>query len=121
MFTEFGADAFNEITMAEDQKSQAEYDLWSWKEIYENAAGLGKADNCIGGFTFQFSDGWWKYKQTSNLDIHDTDALLQKLTELNPKFNQYQFSIAINKKLVDSVTKLNEGDEIALLPPFAGG
>ena len=60
--------------MAEDQTSQAEYDVWSWKEIYENAAGLGKADNCIGGFTFQFSDGWWKYKQTSNLDIHDTDA-----------------------------------------------
>ena len=74
IFTEFGADAFNEITMAEDQTSQAEYDVWSWKEIYENAAGLGKADNCIGGFTFQFSDGWWKYKQTSNLDIHDTDA-----------------------------------------------
>lgn len=54
-------------------------------------------------------------------DVHDTDALLQQLTELNPKFSQYQFSIAINKKIVDSVTKLNEGDEIALLPPFAGG
>lgn len=54
-------------------------------------------------------------------DIHDTDALLQKLTELNPKFGQFQFSIAINKKLVGSVTELKEGDEIALLPPFAGG
>lgn len=54
-------------------------------------------------------------------DVHDTDALLQQLTDLNPKFSQYQFSIAINKKIVDSVTKLNEGDEIALLPPFAGG
>jgi hypothetical protein len=30
----------------------------------ENAAGLGKAGNSIGGFTFQFSDGWWKYGQT---------------------------------------------------------
>ncbi len=74
MFTEFGADAYNEVNQAEDQKSQAEYDVWSWKEIYENAAGLGKAGNSIGGFTFQFSDGWWKYKQTSNLDIHDNNA-----------------------------------------------
>jgi hypothetical protein len=27
-----------------------------------------------GGFTFQFSDGWWKYGQTKNLDIHDNNA-----------------------------------------------
>ncbi len=74
MFTEFGADAYNEVNMAEDQKSQAEYDVANWKEIYENAAGLGKSGNSIGGCTFQFSDGWWKYKQTKNLDIHDVDA-----------------------------------------------
>jgi len=74
MFTEFGADAFNEVDMAEDQKSQAEYDLLNWKEIYENAAGLGKAGNSIGGFTFQFSDGWWKFAQTKNLDVHDANA-----------------------------------------------
>ncbi len=74
MLTEFGADVYNEINMAEDQKSQAEYDVLNWKEIYENAAGLGKAANAIGGFTFQFSDGWWKYGQTSNLEVHDNHA-----------------------------------------------
>ncbi len=74
MFTEFGADAYNEVNFSEDQKSQAEYDVLNWKEIYENVAGLGKAGNSIGGFTFQFSDGWWKYKQTSNLDVHDNNA-----------------------------------------------
>ena len=73
-FTEFGADAFNTVSNEEDQQSQAYYFVNNWKEIYENAAGLGKADNCIGGFTFQFSDGWWKYKQTENLDIQDTHA-----------------------------------------------
>ena len=46
----------------------------NWKEIYENAAGIGKSGNSLGGFTFQFSDGWWKYGQTKNLDIHDTNA-----------------------------------------------
>ena len=74
MFTEFGADAFNAIENAEDQKAQAYYMVGNWKEIYENAAGLGKVGNSIGGFTFQFSDGWWKFGQTKNLDVHDTSA-----------------------------------------------
>jgi hypothetical protein len=74
LFTEFGADAFNAITNQEDQKMQAFYMVQNWKEIYQNAAGLGKANNSIGGFTFQFSDGWWKYGQTKNLDVHDNNA-----------------------------------------------
>ena len=74
LLTEFGADAFNVLTNQEDQKSQSFYLKGNWKEIYENAAGLGKAGNAIGGFTFQFSDGWWKYGQTKNLDEHDTNA-----------------------------------------------
>jgi hypothetical protein len=74
MLTEFGADAYNTQTNAEDQESQAKYLVGNWKEIYANAAGNGKAGNCLGGFTFQFSDGWWKYGQTSNLDVHDMNA-----------------------------------------------
>ncbi|HMI06681.1 MAG TPA: glycoside hydrolase family 2 TIM barrel-domain containing protein, partial [Flavobacterium sp.] len=74
LFSEFGADAFNAITNQEDQTSQSYYLLNNWKEIYENAAGLGKAQNALGGFTFQFSDGWWKHGQTADLDSHDTEA-----------------------------------------------
>ena len=74
MFTEFGADAFNVLENAEDQYSQAYYMVGNWQEIYENAAGLGKAGNSIGGFTFQFSDGWWKFGQTKDLDVHDNNA-----------------------------------------------
>lgn len=74
LFTEFGADAFNALESAEDQESQAHYMVGNWKEIYQNAAGLGKAGNSLGGFTFQFSDGWWKFGQTKNLDVHDDNA-----------------------------------------------
>lgn len=74
LFAEFGSDAFNAVTMAEDQKAQAYYMVGNWKEIYQNAAGNGKSGNAIGGFTFQFSDGWWKYGQTKNLDVHDNNA-----------------------------------------------
>lgn len=76
MFTEFGADAFNAMENKEDQKSQAYYMVGNWKEIYQNAAGLGKAGNSIGGFTFQFSDGWWKFgfDDRKNADVHDSNA-----------------------------------------------
>ena len=74
LLTEFGADAYNARTEQEDQLCQAWYVHGNWKEIYAYAAGMGKAGNSIGGFTFQFSDGWWKYGQTFDLDVHNTEA-----------------------------------------------
>ena len=74
LFSEFGSDAFNAKDYKEDQKMQAYYMVNNWKEIYENSAGLGKAGNSIGGFTFQFSDGWWKAGQTKDLDTQQTES-----------------------------------------------
>jgi hypothetical protein len=74
LLTEFGSDVFNAVSNEEDQNAQATILKGNWKEIYENAAGLGKGENSLGGFTFQFSDGWWKYAQTKFLDVHDSNA-----------------------------------------------
>jgi len=74
MLTEFGADAFDARRMREDQATQARYLLSQWEEIYEQSAGKGRVGNAIGGFVFQWSDGWWKFGQESRLDIHDTNA-----------------------------------------------
>ncbi len=74
MFTEFGSDAFNARTMREDQRMQAYYLVGQWQEIYEQSDGKGRVGNAIGGFTFQWSDGWWKFGQEDNLDVHDTNA-----------------------------------------------
>ncbi len=74
MFTEFGADAFNQIKKSEDQNAQSNCLVQNWKEIYANAFGGRKSENCIGAFTFQFSDGWWKSGLDLNLDIHDSTA-----------------------------------------------
>lgn len=74
MMSEFGSDAFNALTNKEDQRMQAYYMVNNWKEIYQNVAGLGKAENSLGGFTFQWADGWWKKGQTKDLDIHNTEA-----------------------------------------------
>ena len=74
MFTEFGADAFNAREMREDQATQARYLIGQWQEIYEQSTGKGRVGNAIGGFIFQWSDGWWKFGQESRLDVHDTNA-----------------------------------------------
>ncbi|HSG47972.1 MAG TPA: hypothetical protein VLA43_09190 [Longimicrobiales bacterium] len=74
LFTEFGADAFNARTFREDQVTQARYLIGQWEEIYANTAGKGLTGNAIGGLTFQWSDGWWKFGQEDRLDIHDTNA-----------------------------------------------
>ena len=74
MFTEFGADAWNERTRREDQGNQARYLLAQWEEIYLQSHGKGGVGNAIGGFTFQWSDGWWKFGQESRLADHDINA-----------------------------------------------
>jgi hypothetical protein len=74
MFTEFGADAYDAKEGREDAGAQAEYLRKQWQEIYEQSWGKGLVGNAIGGFIFQWTDGWWKHKQDENLDIHDTTA-----------------------------------------------
>jgi hypothetical protein len=74
LLSEFGADAYNTRANQEDQEFQTRILMSNWKEIYANAAGLGKANNSLGGFTFQFTDGWWKTGQTTGLDEHDVAA-----------------------------------------------
>lgn len=76
LLTEFGSDAFNMSAMQEDQLAQARYVKENWQEIYLNAAGMNGAGagNALGGFTFQFVDGWWKHDQSLNLNVHDSTA-----------------------------------------------
>jgi len=72
LFTEFGADAYDAKQGREDHLAQAEYMRSQWQEIYEQTSGKGRSGNAIGGFIFQWDDGWWKVGQETNLDIHDT-------------------------------------------------
>ena len=74
MYTEFGSDAYNAREDREDSLMQARYLKAQWREIYEQSYGKGAEGNALGGMIFQWSDGWWKYKQEENLDVHDTTA-----------------------------------------------
>ena len=72
-FSEFGADAYNAREQKEAHLEQAYFLREQWKEIYLNTYSRGTG-NSIGGYTFQWSDGWWKYLQEENLDVQDNNA-----------------------------------------------
>ncbi|OJT23861.1 hypothetical protein BO221_18020 [Archangium sp. Cb G35] len=74
MFTEFGADAYDAKAGREDHLAQADYLRKQWEEIYSQSYGHGRAQNALGGFVFQWVDGWWKMGQESNLSVHDATA-----------------------------------------------
>jgi beta-galactosidase len=74
MFTESGADAFNELKRLEDQNEQMAYLNSQWQEIYEQSYGKGRSQNVIGGFVFEWIDEWWKHYQNKDLSVHNTEG-----------------------------------------------
>lgn len=62
-------------------------------------------------------------KQSELIDITDNNLkdldLLLKNT--HPKIKNLAYKFAVNHKMAQLDCELNENDEIALLPPFAGG
>jgi molybdopterin converting factor small subunit len=51
----------------------------------------------------------------------DTDALRRELVKRFPSLQNRQFFIAVNQQKADHNIMLGPDDEIALIPPFAGG
>lgn len=53
--------------------------------------------------------------------VTDVDSLRQLLVARDVRFIQIPYAIAVNHKIVHDNIDLNLSDEIAILPPFAGG
>jgi sulfur-carrier protein len=61
---------------------------------------------------------------TDEMRLHSiphTDALRMHLYQQYPLLQQQVFLIAVNHQPIQGNTFLNDGDEVALLPPFSGG
>lgn len=54
-------------------------------------------------------------------EASDTDKLDTDLKKKYPAFKNIKYRIAVNRKIINVNTKLNDGDEVAFLPPFSGG
>jgi len=54
-------------------------------------------------------------------NVRSFEDLKLKIQDEFPETVHYNYRIAVNKELIDSDPLIKDGDEIALLPPFAGG
>ena len=59
--------------------------------------------------------------KTEVKNVSDCNSLKSKILVDYPELNNYKFLIALHNQVVKDNLKLNEGDTVALLPPFAGG
>lgn len=54
-------------------------------------------------------------------DITNSEEALVFLHKQFPLLCHYKFSLALNQTFLTDTATLHDGDELALLPPFAGG
>ncbi len=54
-------------------------------------------------------------------DIADTDQLNAKISDEYPGIKSVSYRLAVNQEIIDVNTILDNGDEVAFMPPFAGG
>ena len=62
-----------------------------------------------------------KKEEQFSLDSNFIKSIRLQLEEKYPELKNTSFSIAVNQNIISDTLVVNENDEIALLPPFAGG
>lgn len=54
-------------------------------------------------------------------DVKSIGDLKLKIQDDFPEVVHYNYRISLDSEIIDNEPSLNDGDEVALLPPFAGG
>lgn len=54
-------------------------------------------------------------------DVRSTDDLMHRILDEYPEIGHYNYRLSLNNEIIDSDMPLNDRDEVALMPPFAGG
>lgn len=62
-----------------------------------------------------------KQEEEVNFTMLTCNDLQSLLMDQNSQLHNFNFKIAVNHKVVDLNHELKDNDEVALLPPFAGG
>ena len=71
----------------------------------------------FGQLTYIFKTGKLRYRCAAS----DTDGLIDDLNKKYPGFENAKYTIAVNKQTITQNSTLQEGDVVALMPPFSGG
>lgn len=54
-------------------------------------------------------------------DVKSIGNLKLRIQDDFPEVVHYNYRISLNNEIINNDPKLNDGDEVALMPPFAGG
>jgi molybdopterin synthase sulfur carrier subunit len=54
-------------------------------------------------------------------DVKSIGDLKLRIQDDFPDIVHYSYRIALNNEIIDNESKLKDGDEVAFMPPFAGG
>ena len=54
-------------------------------------------------------------------NVPDVITLQNILNEEYPKINKFYYVLSVNNEIVDENYRFSNNDEVALIPPFAGG
>jgi len=54
-------------------------------------------------------------------DVHSVDHLRMRIIDDFPEFAHYNYRVAVNNDITEDDLPLKHDDEVAFLPPFAGG
>jgi molybdopterin synthase sulfur carrier subunit len=54
-------------------------------------------------------------------DVKSVNDLKFRIMDDFPEVEHYNYRISLNNEILNSNRELNNGDEIAFMPPFAGG
>jgi len=54
-------------------------------------------------------------------EVRSLSVLKRLINDEFPEIVHYDFRISLNNELTDNDPEIKDGDEVALLPPFAGG
>lgn len=54
-------------------------------------------------------------------DVKSANDLILRIQDDFPEMVHYKYRLAVNSEIIDDDRILKQGDEVALMPPFAGG
>jgi molybdopterin synthase sulfur carrier subunit len=54
-------------------------------------------------------------------DVKSVEHLKLRINDDFPELEHYKFKVSLNNELINGDSLLKNGDEVAFLPPFAGG